>query len=393
MLLEIAKHRLGFGNSLSFPRVFMASLWWIWRFCNLFVFEGKDTTPKQALFKIKRIAIDLENYFAPERSWEKKEPRDIAVFTLRHSGILLQPPSKQGRVYQRIGNSRLLFSFYHVIDRDRVFENGPWNFDNDMLVLKIIKDNEDPETTNLDWNDMSVHIHGLSLGKMTRGIAAFIGDSIGQFRDMDLAESGGQWGSSLKIGVGINITKPLPRFMMIKSLSGDEVQVTFSYEKLGHFCYLCGVPGHVGNFCELRYSDSFIDPGLETPFGPWLRAPTRRRQSQSAYRERQPWGGGRPASSSGVVETSCTKPRPAAFTLGHSLPPQLPSPHKHPSAPSHVPQIQINTSLHDTITTSILPFPHNPASPSVMSPILINIPLQFSATPPRRQSQPQPAAA
>ncbi|KAG8373556.1 hypothetical protein BUALT_Bualt11G0036800 [Buddleja alternifolia] len=35
-----------------------------------------------------------------------------------------------------LGNSRYLFAFNHSVDLDRVVEGGPWNFDNDMIILK-----------------------------------------------------------------------------------------------------------------------------------------------------------------------------------------------------------------------------------------------------------------
>ncbi|KAL0356017.1 UNVERIFIED_CONTAM: hypothetical protein Sradi_4048600 [Sesamum radiatum] len=54
---------------------------------------------------------------------------------------------------------------------------------------------------------------------------------------------------------------------------GSEHLVSFTYERLPNFCYLCGRLGHIGKYCELAFAEGFVDPGNDTPYGPWLRAP------------------------------------------------------------------------------------------------------------------------
>ncbi|KAL0427147.1 UNVERIFIED_CONTAM: hypothetical protein Slati_2889500 [Sesamum latifolium] len=76
----------------------------------------------------------------------------------------------------------------------------------------------------------------------------------------------------MRLRVSMDITKSLKRVLKIRTVLGDEQLVSFTYEKLPNFCYLCGCLGHLSKFCELRFSDGFSDPGEATPFGPWLRA-------------------------------------------------------------------------------------------------------------------------
>ncbi|KAK4428970.1 hypothetical protein Salat_1197000 [Sesamum alatum] len=84
-------------------------------------------------------------------------------------------------------------------------------FYQNLIALKIVEEDDDPATVELNWADFSVHVHSLSLGRMSRNMAAFIGNQLGIFRDVEL-ESGGQfWGLSLRIRLGLNITKPLRR--------------------------------------------------------------------------------------------------------------------------------------------------------------------------------------
>ncbi|KAL0458053.1 UNVERIFIED_CONTAM: hypothetical protein Slati_0432500 [Sesamum latifolium] len=110
---------------------------------------------------------------------------------------------------------------------------------------------------------------------MNFGVASFIGNSMGMFCDMEMDESGRTWGDSLRIRVAINITQPLIRALRVRTTMGGEVVVSFTYERLQNFCYLCGCLGHLSAVCELRFEEGFQDPGEAMPYDAWLRAPPR----------------------------------------------------------------------------------------------------------------------
>ncbi|KAK4424637.1 hypothetical protein Salat_1657300 [Sesamum alatum] len=120
-----------------------------------------------------------------------------------------------------IENERFLFKFAHTIDRKRVIDGGPWAFEKNLLVLKIVENDDDPASIDLDWVDFSVHVHGLPLGRMSRSMAEVIGNQLGKFQD-------------------------------IEQVSG----------------------GHIMKFCECQYEAGFDEKRDPLPFGPWLRATT-----------------------------------------------------------------------------------------------------------------------
>ncbi|KAL0445986.1 UNVERIFIED_CONTAM: hypothetical protein Slati_1726500 [Sesamum latifolium] len=103
-------------------------------------------------------------------------------------------------------------------------------------------------------------------------MASFIGNKLGKFKDVDLDSSGEIWGSLVCIHVAIDILKPLKRVLKLPIVLGDEHLVTFTYERLPNFCYLCGCLGHLARQCEVQLQEGFIDLGDNTPFGSWLRA-------------------------------------------------------------------------------------------------------------------------
>ncbi|KAL0410924.1 UNVERIFIED_CONTAM: hypothetical protein Slati_3682100 [Sesamum latifolium] len=131
-------------------------------------------------------------------------------------------------------------------------------------ILSGIGDNENPLNVDLDWCEFFVHVHDLPLSKMNFGVASLIGNAIGKFRDMEMDESGRSWGGSLRIRVAINVSQPLFRALRISTTGGDELVVSFTYERLQNFCYLCGRLGHISAYCELRFEEG-LDPGADTP--------------------------------------------------------------------------------------------------------------------------------
>ncbi|KAL0414030.1 UNVERIFIED_CONTAM: hypothetical protein Sradi_1604700 [Sesamum radiatum] len=188
----------------------------------------------------------------------------------------------KGMIIKQIPPDRFLFRFNHVLDRNRALDGCPWSFEKNVLVLSGINENENPMHVDLNWCDFHVHVHDLPLSKMNLGIATFIGNKIGKFKDLEMEPSGSAWGATLRIRIAINITLLLPRALKLKTTMGEEQLVTFTYERLPNFCYICGCLGHIAKYCLKQFEDGFQDPGVDTPFGPWLRAPIPNRSRPTA---------------------------------------------------------------------------------------------------------------
>ncbi|KAL0449074.1 UNVERIFIED_CONTAM: hypothetical protein Slati_1463800 [Sesamum latifolium] len=167
-----------------------------------------------------------------------------------------------------IDNGRILFT----IDRKRVIEGGPWAFEKNLLVLKAVEEDDDPTSIDLNWVDFFVHVHGLSLGRMSLNMAEFIGNQLVQFRDIELDSGGRFWNLSLRIRVGLNANKPLRRLLKLHTVMGAESTISFTYEWLSNLCYWCGHMGHIMKFCECQCEAGFNEKQDPLPFGPWLRA-------------------------------------------------------------------------------------------------------------------------
>ncbi|KAL0320137.1 UNVERIFIED_CONTAM: hypothetical protein Sradi_5275200 [Sesamum radiatum] len=217
-------------------------------------------------------AADAESHllFLVGRVLTSKQPKFEALVSSVRS--MLNPV--KGLEMRRLSDGRFLIRFNHIIDRNRALDGCPWSFEKNTLIMSSIGENENPLHVDLDLCDFFIRVHDLPLSKMNFGVASLIGNTLGKFRDMEMDESGRAWGSSLRIRVAINVTQPLLRVLRICTTTGDELIVSFTYERLQNFCYLCGRLGHIHSHCELRFEEGFVDPGDDLPYGAWLRAPS-----------------------------------------------------------------------------------------------------------------------
>ena len=146
--------------------------------------------------------------------------------------------------------------------------NGPWNFENNLLLLKSWERgmiaNNISFTHSLFW----LQIWGLPFDMMSEKIGRHIGNSIGNFMAADSRSWSLDQAKFMRIRVNIALDKPLRRCGVVASPEREKFQVYFHYERLPIFCFLCGVTGHDDQHCTC--SERQMDkPPL---YGDWLRA-------------------------------------------------------------------------------------------------------------------------
>lgn len=108
---------------------------------------------------------------------------------------------------------------------------------------------------------------------LTEKILQSIGNHIGEFIKTDPANMNGGWKQFVRIRVALDIKKPLKRRMKLKRENGSWDWVNFKYERLGTFCFVCGMLGHSDRDCAVVYANS--TKVIERAYGTWLRAPNK----------------------------------------------------------------------------------------------------------------------
>ncbi|KAL0303468.1 UNVERIFIED_CONTAM: hypothetical protein Sradi_6214900 [Sesamum radiatum] len=178
----------------------------------------------------------------------------------------------RGMEFKLIEGECFLLKFFHILDRDRVLKRCPWAYEKNLLILSPMEATDDPNMIDLSWCDFYIHVHVLLLGKMTREVVSFIGNKLGKFK---------RWTSIVMVKFGVLqfaseclliSRNPLKHALKLHTVLGDEQLVTFTYERLPNFCYLCGVLGHISRQCEIQLRDGFCDLGENASYSNWLRA-------------------------------------------------------------------------------------------------------------------------
>jgi len=158
-----------------------------------------------------------------------------------------------------VEQNKFLLQFGHKADAYNVITEGLWTYDNANLVIQKISPGEVAKDVLLNNMEISIQVHGLPCGYVSEKIGAGCGAFLGELREYDSKN----WVHSkyMRIRVEININQPLKRDMKLRTNNGKCVTVYFKYEKLGTFCFRCGVLGHTYKSCPMIY-DEEADNGV-----------------------------------------------------------------------------------------------------------------------------------
>ncbi|XP_031104042.1 uncharacterized protein LOC116007477 isoform X3 [Ipomoea triloba] len=148
-----------------------------------------------------------------------------------------------------------LFQFPHVKDMQRVIDDGPWSFENNILVCKQVQLGIRPEDVGLDKVAFWVQVHDLPAIYASPEFIACIGGYVGTFISEDPNNFGHSRRSFYRIRVEMDVNVPLKRRMKLFRKDGSFQWLIFKYERLTTFCFCCGLLGHSDKFCHKAYEE------------------------------------------------------------------------------------------------------------------------------------------
>ncbi|CAO2835426.1 unnamed protein product [Amaranthus hypochondriacus] len=154
---------------------------------------------------------------------------------------------KEGVVIRSMGSNMFMFQFFHWRDMEKVLHGRPWSFEQRLLVLQEIEEDVQPSEVVLKYSPFWVRFYNLPFSCRSdnhiRAIAKVVGEC------METEEDFLDVNPYRRVRIIMDVTKPLKRYQLVKTKNGTTVKIPIKYERLPHFCFLCGLMTHTEKNC------------------------------------------------------------------------------------------------------------------------------------------------
>ncbi|KAK9999247.1 hypothetical protein SO802_018850 [Lithocarpus litseifolius] len=208
-----------------------------------------------------------------------------------------------------VGKNIFQFKFGSEYQLEWVERNGPWNFENNLLLLCRWRKGLSISNISFTHSPFWVQVWGLPFEHMKEEAGKDVGKNLGRYIETDKRSWLSEQAKFMRVCVDLPIDKSLRRGGKIFNLDGDKVWISFRYERLPNFCFHCGILGHDQKHCPNPTSN----PELPNQYGEWLRANTNQKTRLDKPKP----------STSGSLDEGENRGRSERWTSDHSNPPDL----------------------------------------------------------------------
>lgn len=127
--------------------------------------------------------------------------------------------------------------FHSEEDLQKVIRNSLWSFRGSHIVIQQWQADKSYEEVDFSCMEFWVQAHNLPLDRISLQNAKVIGNYVGQFQFMDKTQNTiAKQRKFLRMGVQVDITKPLKTGCFFSRHDGTATWVQFKYERLNDFC-------------------------------------------------------------------------------------------------------------------------------------------------------------
>ena len=151
---------------------------------------------------------------------------------------------------------------------DWVERSGFWNFDNNLLLLCRWRKGLTSTNISFSHSPFWVQVWWLPFEHMYEEVVIEIGCKLGNVLEVNKQSMQADQAKYIKVRINLPIDKPLRRGGYISVEDGEQCWVTFKYERLPTFCFLCGKLGHDDKHCGKTLKEH--QQGKQ--YGEWLKA-------------------------------------------------------------------------------------------------------------------------
>lgn len=174
-------------------------------------------------------------------------------------------------IVEKTDENLFKFTFGIREDRDHIFKGRPWLFNGAHLILKESTMDRGLKEISFQYSTFTLQIHGLPPFYMHEGSARKIGELVGIVHSESINKRSVTANRFLKLRVDINVEEPIPAGFFQE---GEERWFQFKYDRLGDFCYNCGMLAHVTGRCNKGLSATITTCNRISAklYGSWLRS-------------------------------------------------------------------------------------------------------------------------
>lgn len=166
----------------------------------------------------------------------------IGLFTRLWRGL-------DGVSIKEIGERRFLARFVSKKDKLRVLDMEPWAYRDNLVLLAETHVGMDAREVEAHHCTFWVQFHGIPPFNMATQVARKIGSIMGRVVEVDQAEGDDCIGRFLRVRLQIDIRQPLMRGAFVHFPNEGSKWVSFRYEYLPEYCFVCGYLGHPSRTC------------------------------------------------------------------------------------------------------------------------------------------------
>ncbi|XP_058726793.1 uncharacterized protein At4g02000-like [Vicia villosa] len=179
--------------------------------------------------------------------------KPIHVMSMKKRVADMWRPVK-GVIIKQAMEGLFLFQFSHKLDMEAALRGGPWTFGSHLLIIEKVQIGVQIESIPLFHVEFWVQVHNIPAGLMLEKVGKTIANFIGTFVEYDKHNNSSFWRQYMRLRVKVDVRNPLKKNTRVKNRGGEWCTVTFKYENLGLFCFVCGILGHSDQRCEVRFA-------------------------------------------------------------------------------------------------------------------------------------------
>nr|POE93749.1 hypothetical protein CFP56_30519 [Quercus suber] len=146
--------------------------------------------------------------------------RSVSMEALRKN-LRMMWKLKKEMLLSEVEEDLFLVEFRDEKDKKKVMDMSPWSYDKQLVIIQDLDAELTPKEMELKWSPFWVQMFNLPLKSRTRETGYEIGSKVGEVLEVDVPDSGVQWGKCLRVRIRIDVSKRLMRGKRV-SIEGME---------------------------------------------------------------------------------------------------------------------------------------------------------------------------